>query len=301
MFLSFLLPLFYLFLFAQAGRKGKNKPSAAALSASTTSSTIPVTSTSSAVSTTYAVSTNSAASTDDSPSPASSSDPATPGSPVSLSASSYDDPSDSELIDEPHSQIHEFIEEPHPHHGITCTTRPDLPVLNRPDCVSSAGMIHAPRSRGSGLAIPPTARASAFRFSSSIAKCELFVTASLVPARSRVDIVQLWEPTTIEWIQIWVHVRMAAEMLIERCTERRGASAEELRRVQGGRGGSTSLLLDPHRLSDRMLAGDDSREEQPPGIRLNILLNDGKELAGVRDYRGSANTVIVPLVDGTIT
>ncbi|MCJ1475711.1 hypothetical protein MMC13_004374 [Lambiella insularis] len=319
MLLSLLLPLFYLFLLAQAGRKKKPRQSTSAIS------------------------------TADSPLLTSSSDPPIPGlpgppSPIPLSAdgpspflnypdpSSDDDlagPSDPDRFQQALDEADHFIDivagadaagpsdlgtleqvidqtvtfidsatgasvagpveafgdeatnfavSPSDPEGVICRTASRFPLLNRQECISSAMQIHTPAKRGGGIDIPPTAPASAFRFGDNHGHCEFFITATHAYSEYMDGKPMLWEPNDIEWIQIWIHIRMKAEQLIHYCSADQGASAEELSRVHGGRGGASAIVVNGQRLSDRMFQWN-SLEKPRATIRFEILLHDGRALA----------------------
>ncbi|MCJ1409414.1 hypothetical protein MMC19_003495 [Ptychographa xylographoides] len=178
----------------------------------------------------------------------------------------------------------DLFNDPNLMNGIVCQATTRFEVLHRPDCELSAIQIHAPTNRGPGLAIPPTRATSTFRFYGNHGHCEFYVTATYIVALSNTGVSTIWEPTEIEWIQIWVHVRLRADLLIQSCVAEPGASADELRRADGGRGGASGFYMDADRLSSRMLQSDRTPEggTPPPAIKLEILLHDGIDLARMR-------------------
>ncbi|MCJ1433849.1 hypothetical protein MMC27_003214 [Xylographa pallens] len=168
---------------------------------------------------------------------------------------------------------------------IVCQSKTRFSVLHRPDCQLSAEQIHSPTQRGPGINIPPTSPASSYRFSGFRGHCEIYITATYVVSVARSGVPTLWDPSEIEWIQMWIHVRSKVDMIINSCVGYPGASAEELRNVHGGRGGASTLLMDGDRLSSRVLVSDrtNPNEAPPPAIQFEILVHDGKDLASLRD------------------
>ncbi|MCJ1377202.1 hypothetical protein MMC17_000294 [Xylographa soralifera] len=258
MLLSFLFSLFHIFLLAQAGRKPKKGRQT--------------------VSTVSTASINPAASTVDPSSPRSSFLSTTEALPTPPSTSGAARPkhTDSAIDLFNHDALIG---------GIICQAKSRFAVLHRPDCMLAAEQVHAPTHRGPGLAIPPTRASSSFRFPSGRGDCEIYVTANYVVSTSRSGIPTLWEPTEVEWIQIWIHVRLRVDMIMDACVGEPGASTEELRSVHGGRGGASGFLIDGVRLSHRTLQSDahSDNEAPPPGMQLEILLHDGKDLKEMRN------------------
>ncbi|MCJ1287550.1 hypothetical protein MMC26_006902 [Xylographa opegraphella] len=169
--------------------------------------------------------------------------------------------------------------------NIVCQTKPRFEVLHQPDCFLSAEQIHAPPQRGPGLSVPPTRGTSSFRFYGGRGHCEIYVIATHILSFGRSGVPTLWEPTEVEWIQIWIHVRLRVDLIINACVAEPGASAAQLSAVHGGKGGASAILMDGDRLGSRMLQSDRTPEgQQPPAaIQLEILMHDGQDLARLRD------------------
>ncbi|MCJ1411235.1 hypothetical protein MMC19_005323 [Ptychographa xylographoides] len=167
---------------------------------------------------------------------------------------------------------------------ILCRTSPGLTVLHRPDCVLSAEQIHAPTLHGGGLEIPPTASASAFRFSGGRGNCQFYITAKHQPTIHPGDgKPMLWEPREVEWIQMWIHVRLAADALIQRCVADPGASAEDLQRAFGSKGGAAGLVFSGERLANRMMQTLHTDPRSMAAIKISILMHDGTHMVPLRD------------------
>ena len=88
-------------------------------------------------------------------------------------------------------------------------------------------------------------------------------------------------------------------MILNSCVGEPGASAEELRRVHGGRGGASVLIMDADRLSSRLLMSDRTKphDPPPPAIQFEILLHDGKDLASLRDQAIALGVLPHPRLD----
>ena len=188
-------------------------------------------------------------------------------------------PSDpGQVAHQPQSSIDQSTLENH----VLCRASPRLPVLHRPDCVLSAEQISAPEHRGGGLRILPTAAASAFRFTGRRGDCEFYITAKHVPSMAADGKPMMWEPNKVEWIQMWIHVRMLADRIIHRCVADPGASAEDLRLAHGGRGGAAAMVFNGERLADRMLQSHKTDPRSLASIKISILVHDGGSLGVLR-------------------
>ncbi|MCJ1438038.1 hypothetical protein MMC27_007425 [Xylographa pallens] len=268
MFLSFLFPLFYLLFLAQAGRKPR-KGNQATLAASRDYTTSAISATNSLLPIT-----GSAPATPDPSSPFSSSD--------DIVGPSHHSPSDPGPSDPGPSNSGQVAHESGFENHVLCRTSPDLPVLHRPDCVLSAEQISSPIHRGGGLSIPPTASASAFRFSGGHGDCEFYIVAKHVQSIAADGKPMMWEPSQVEWIQMWIHVRMLADRIIQRCVTDHEASVEDLRLANEGKGGAAAIVFNGERLSDRRLQSYSKTPRGLASIKISILVHDGKALAELR-------------------
>ncbi|MCJ1387151.1 hypothetical protein MMC17_010280 [Xylographa soralifera] len=176
-----------------------------------------------------------------------------------------------------------FLHQPGLEKDVKCRTSPRLSVLHRPDCVLAAEQINAPMNRGGGLDIPPTASASAFRFPSTRGNCEFYITVSHVHSIAEDGKRMMWEPTPVEWIQMWIHVRMLADNIIQRCVTDLGASEDDLRRVHGGKGGAGAIVFNGERLANMMMQSHRTDPKSLATLKVSILVHDGKALAVLRE------------------